>query len=212
MPPRPGGVPPGRVPPRRPHACRRVPAPARAAAACPGRTTAGSQAGGLPLPGPESASPSSTPQGEARRARVAAEVQAEALLSDCFRGEQRAPRPRPGRRARVEAMDPVLLIGTASPHLGRALGAALGVAPSDCHFERFPDGEMHVEVPASVRVAPPSSSRRRLPRRASTCWSCCSWRMRAGGRALPGWRRWCRTWATPGRTGAPGRASRWVAG
>ncbi|MFY2561109.1 ribose-phosphate diphosphokinase [Corallococcus terminator] len=48
-------------------------------------------------------------------------------------------------------MDPILLIGTASPHLGRELALALGVAPTDCHFERFPDGEMHLEVPTSVR-------------------------------------------------------------
>ncbi|WP_140796009.1 ribose-phosphate diphosphokinase [Myxococcus xanthus] len=51
----------------------------------------------------------------------------------------------------MRSMDPVLLVGTASPHLGRALGQALGVAPADCHFERFPDGEMHVEVPERVR-------------------------------------------------------------
>jgi ribose-phosphate pyrophosphokinase len=49
------------------------------------------------------------------------------------------------------ALDPVLLTGTASPHLGLALAHALGVAPTDCHFERFPDGEMHVEVPETVR-------------------------------------------------------------
>lgn len=48
-------------------------------------------------------------------------------------------------------MDPILITGTANPHLGRELALALGVAPADCHFERFPDGEMHLEVPASVR-------------------------------------------------------------
>ncbi|WP_342377234.1 ribose-phosphate pyrophosphokinase [Myxococcus stipitatus] len=48
-------------------------------------------------------------------------------------------------------MDPILITGTASPHLGRELARALGVAPTDCHFERFPDGEMHLEVPTSVR-------------------------------------------------------------
>lgn len=48
-------------------------------------------------------------------------------------------------------MDPVLLTGTASPHLGRELAQALGVTPANCNFERFPDGEMHLEVPATVR-------------------------------------------------------------
>ncbi|MBJ6765020.1 ribose-phosphate pyrophosphokinase [Myxococcaceae bacterium JPH2] len=47
-------------------------------------------------------------------------------------------------------MDPVLVIGSASPHLGRALAQALGVAPAACKLERFPDGEMHVEVPADT--------------------------------------------------------------
>ncbi|MBU8896769.1 ribose-phosphate pyrophosphokinase [Corallococcus sp. H22C18031201] len=47
-------------------------------------------------------------------------------------------------------MDPVLVIGSASPHLGRALAQALGVAPAACKLERFPDGEMHVEVPADM--------------------------------------------------------------
>ncbi|MFP2934688.1 ribose-phosphate diphosphokinase, partial [Pyxidicoccus sp. 3LG] len=51
----------------------------------------------------------------------------------------------------MEGMDPVLLTGTASPHLGRALGHALGITATDCHFERFPDGEMHVQMPETVR-------------------------------------------------------------
>ncbi|WP_083560619.1 ribose-phosphate diphosphokinase [Myxococcus fulvus] len=51
----------------------------------------------------------------------------------------------------MRPMDPILLTGTASPHLGRELALALGVPLADCHFERFPDGEMHLEVPASVR-------------------------------------------------------------
>jgi ribose-phosphate pyrophosphokinase len=48
-------------------------------------------------------------------------------------------------------MDPVLVIGSASPHLGQALAKALGVAPAECKRERFPDGELHIEVPDTVR-------------------------------------------------------------
>jgi len=48
-------------------------------------------------------------------------------------------------------MDPVLVVGSASPHLGQALAQALGVPVAACERERFPDGELHIEVTDSVR-------------------------------------------------------------
>jgi ribose-phosphate pyrophosphokinase len=77
-------------------------------------------------------------------------------------------------------MDPVLITGTASPHLGRALAQALGVTPTSCDFERFPDGEIHLQVPETVRgrtavlvqtTTPPTGERLlELLLMADACW------------------------------------------
>jgi ribose-phosphate pyrophosphokinase len=45
----------------------------------------------------------------------------------------------------------VLLAGTSHPPLAEAIGACLGLPLADREASRFPDGEMHVEVRASVR-------------------------------------------------------------
>ena len=47
-------------------------------------------------------------------------------------------------------MAPLLLSGSAHPALSRALAGALGVPLGEVKLERFPDGELCVEVPASV--------------------------------------------------------------
>ncbi|RKH49092.1 ribose-phosphate diphosphokinase [Corallococcus llansteffanensis] len=43
--------------------------------------------------------------------------------------------------------EPALVVGSASPHLGRALAQAFGIEPVATKMERFPDGELHIEVP-----------------------------------------------------------------
>src|SRR5690606_4624883 len=48
-------------------------------------------------------------------------------------------------------MEPSLLSGTANPRLADAVAAELGVEPAACAVERFPDGEVSVEIQASVR-------------------------------------------------------------
>lgn len=45
----------------------------------------------------------------------------------------------------------ILLAGTANPALAAAVAAQLGGALAECVVERFPDGELHVEVRESVR-------------------------------------------------------------
>jgi ribose-phosphate pyrophosphokinase len=47
---------------------------------------------------------------------------------------------------------PALLAGGANPALGRAVAARLGVEPVRCTLERFPDGELHVQIEESVRA------------------------------------------------------------
>ncbi len=47
----------------------------------------------------------------------------------------------------------VLLAGPGHPELARVTARALGVEPAPCRAERFPDGELHVEVQAHVRGA-----------------------------------------------------------
>lgn len=46
-----------------------------------------------------------------------------------------------------------ILAGTANPALATAIAAQLGVAPSPCLVETFPDGEVHVVLEADVRGA-----------------------------------------------------------
>ena len=43
-------------------------------------------------------------------------------------------------------MDPCIVAGTAHRTLGEAVARSLGVAPLVCTLERFPDGELHVEL------------------------------------------------------------------
>lgn len=50
-------------------------------------------------------------------------------------------------------MSLVLLSGPGHPELARAVAGALGIEPSPCRTERFPDGELHAEVQAHVRGA-----------------------------------------------------------
>jgi ribose-phosphate pyrophosphokinase len=45
----------------------------------------------------------------------------------------------------------ILLAGSASTGLGRLVATHLGLEPGRCCLERFPDGEMHVEIGVSVR-------------------------------------------------------------
>nr|WP_128794307.1 ribose-phosphate pyrophosphokinase [Corallococcus coralloides] len=48
----------------------------------------------------------------------------------------------------MRPMTPIaLVVGSASPHLGRALAQAFGAEPVGVKRERFPDGELHIEVP-----------------------------------------------------------------
>ncbi|HEX7126894.1 MAG TPA: ribose-phosphate pyrophosphokinase [Thermodesulfobacteriota bacterium] len=47
----------------------------------------------------------------------------------------------------------VLIAGPGHPELARATARALGTEPAACRIERFPDGELHVEVEAHVRGA-----------------------------------------------------------
>lgn len=47
--------------------------------------------------------------------------------------------------------DPVVLAGTSNPELARAVGEALGVSLGALRVERFPDGELHVELGELVR-------------------------------------------------------------
>ncbi len=50
-------------------------------------------------------------------------------------------------------MNLVLLAGPGHPELAHATARALGVEPGRCRVERFPDGELQVEVEAHVRGA-----------------------------------------------------------
>ncbi|HEY8369626.1 MAG TPA: ribose-phosphate diphosphokinase, partial [Thermodesulfobacteriota bacterium] len=47
----------------------------------------------------------------------------------------------------------VLIAGPGHPELARATARALGTEPAACRTDRFPDGELHVEVEAHVRGA-----------------------------------------------------------
>jgi len=44
-----------------------------------------------------------------------------------------------------------ILPGSASTRLGAAVCALLDLAPASCHTQRFPDGELQVELAESVR-------------------------------------------------------------
>lgn len=44
----------------------------------------------------------------------------------------------------------VVLVGSANPALGASVARELGLAPGPCRIERFPDGEIHVEVDAQA--------------------------------------------------------------
>jgi len=48
-------------------------------------------------------------------------------------------------------MDPVILAGSAHPSLARAIAERLGVAQGACLLQRFPDGEIQVELQRTVR-------------------------------------------------------------
>ena len=61
-----------------------------------------------------------------------------------------APRHGVSRVAGVERRD-LLLAGSANPPLAAAIAAALGSTLGACHIERFPDGEVSIEIGESVR-------------------------------------------------------------
>jgi phosphoribosylpyrophosphate synthetase len=44
-----------------------------------------------------------------------------------------------------------VLAGTANPALAAAIAGSLGIQLSPCHVERFPDGEVGVQIRAPVR-------------------------------------------------------------
>lgn len=48
-------------------------------------------------------------------------------------------------------MNGLVISGTAHPALSAALARQAGLEQLECHIERFPDGELDVEVPAAVR-------------------------------------------------------------
>lgn len=50
-----------------------------------------------------------------------------------------------------DAMDVALIVGTANPELGARIAVALNVPPVACAIQRFPDGEVSVDLQESVR-------------------------------------------------------------
>jgi ribose-phosphate pyrophosphokinase len=51
----------------------------------------------------------------------------------------------------MSSPDYLLIAGTAATSLAQRVAGELCVTPTPCNIERFPDGELSVEIGASVR-------------------------------------------------------------